>query len=86
LRERIDDKSTPIPQYVNAIHLIDRTDTALAQPEPQGATDEEIDDQFFAHRYTDDFGNELMEIQQFRKSARAVLARFGHPANTGEQQ
>jgi hypothetical protein len=37
LRERIDDKSmTSIPQYVNAIHLIDRTNTALAQPEPQG--------------------------------------------------
>ena len=52
----------------------------LAQPEPQGPTDEEIDDQFFAHCYTDDFGNELMEIQQFRKGARAFLARWGHPA------
>ena len=38
LRERIDDKSmTSIPQYVNAIHLIDRTNTALAHPEPQGS-------------------------------------------------
>jgi hypothetical protein len=54
--------------------------TALAQPEPQGPTDEEIDDQFFAHCYTDDFGNELMEIQQFRKGARTILARLGRPA------
>jgi hypothetical protein len=58
----------------------------LAQPEPQGATDEELDDQFFEHCYTDDFGNELMELQQFRKGARAVLARWGTPATTGEQR
>ncbi len=50
------------------------------KPEPQGPTDEEIDDQFFAHCYTDDFGNELMEIQQFRKGARTILARFNRPA------
>ncbi len=60
--------------------------TRLAQPGPVGPTDEEIDDQFFAHCYTDDFGNELMEIQQFRKSARAVLARFGRPAIKPEPQ
>ena len=51
-----------------------------AQPEPQGPTDEELDDQFFEHCYTDDFGNELMELQQFRKGARAALARWGRPA------
>jgi hypothetical protein len=50
----------------------------LAQPEPQGPTDEELDDQFFEHCYTDDFGNELMELQQFRKGARAVLTRWQH--------
>jgi hypothetical protein len=52
----------------------------LAQPEPQGPSDEELDDQFFEHCYTDDFGNELMERQQFRKGARVVLARWGRPA------
>jgi hypothetical protein len=66
--------------------LLDRARAALAQPEPHGVTDEEIDDQFFAHRYTDDFGNELMEIQQFRKSARAVLARCGTSNNTINQE
>jgi hypothetical protein len=61
--------------------MLDRTAAALeAQPEPQGPTDEELDDQFFEHCYTDDFGNELMERQQFRKGVRAALARWGRPA------
>lgn len=59
-------------------------------PEPVALTDEEIDDKFFEHCYTDDFGNELMERQQFRKGARAVLARAvlarrGTPANNTSQ-
>ena len=57
---------------------------ALAQPEPQGPTDEELDDQFFEHCYTDDFGNELMKLQQFRKGARAVLARWGRAASKSD--
>jgi hypothetical protein len=56
--------------------VISQMRTALSQPEPEGVTDEELDDQFFEHCYTDDFGNELMERQQFRKGARAVLARY----------
>jgi hypothetical protein len=76
LRERIDDKSTPSPQYVNAIHLIDRTATALAQPEPQGPTDEELLN----------LGNDLMgdclpcDPDLLLAFARAVFTRWGRPA------
>jgi hypothetical protein len=66
---------------VDRLALSRRARAALeAQPEPQGPSDEELDDQFFEHCYTDDFGNELMEPQQFRKGARAVLTRYGCPA------
>jgi hypothetical protein len=46
---------------------------ALAQPEPQGPTDEELDELF-----TDiDQGGEVLN---WRPYARAVLARWGRPA------
>jgi hypothetical protein len=52
---------------------------ALAQPEPQGPSDEELDELF-----TDiDQGGEVLS---WRPYARAALARWGRPATTGEQQ
>jgi len=48
---------------------------ALAQPEPQGPTDEELDGLFDAHCYTDDFGTHLMDAACFRDGARALLAQ-----------
>jgi hypothetical protein len=48
---------------------------ALAQPEPQVPTDEELDGLFDAHCYTDDFGTHLMDAACFRDGARAALAQ-----------
>jgi hypothetical protein len=50
-----------------------RVDAALARPEPQGPTDEELDELF-----TDiDQGGEALS---WRPYARAILARWGRPA------
>jgi hypothetical protein len=51
----------------------------LARPEPQGPTDAELDALFTE---VDQGG----ECQSWRAFARAVLARWGTPATTGEQQ
>jgi hypothetical protein len=57
-------------------------DAALAQPEPQGPTDQELLDLFGVVtpiRYIKVYKREL-------DFARAVLARWGRPATTGEQR
>jgi hypothetical protein len=53
--------------------LIFRARAALAQPEPQGPTDEELDELFTE---IDQSG----ESESWRSYARAVLARWGRPA------
>jgi len=50
---------------------------ALAQPEPEGVTDDELDLVFHEHCWTED---DLMDHDDFVKAARAVLARWGRPA------
>jgi len=77
------DSGIPV-ERIKQSPLAVRVDAALAQPEPQGPSDQELDDQFFEHCYTDDFGTELMDPQQFREGARAVLARYGRPASKSE--
>ncbi len=52
--------------------LLDRARTALAQPEPQGPTDAELDE--LAEEYLD------WNADGIRGYARAVLARWGRPA------
>jgi hypothetical protein len=66
---------------------------ALAQPEPQGPTDEELCKFFRANddlmRHCEagtDWDEPLMMEYEFPAVARAVLARWGRPAATGEQQ
>jgi hypothetical protein len=54
--------------------LLDRTSTALAQPEPQGPTDEELDELWAEI----DGGGAIWAWQYF---ARAVLARWGRPTS-----
>ncbi len=53
--------------------LIARARAALARPEPQGPTDEEL------HDLWDQEGPEA-DFQECRRFARAVLARWGRPA------
>jgi hypothetical protein len=53
--------------------LLVRARAALAQPEPQGPTDEELYDLW------DQEGPEA-DFQECRRFARAVLAKWGHPA------
>jgi hypothetical protein len=54
--------------------LLDRTSTALAQSEPQGPTDEELDELWAEI----DGGGAIWAWQDF---ARAVLARWGRPTS-----
>jgi hypothetical protein len=64
-------------------HLLDRTATALAQPEPQGLSDKEAVALY----------SEVMAVHECQTLgdmaghfARAVLARYGTPANTINQE
>jgi hypothetical protein len=78
-------------------NLTNSARAALAQPEPQGPTDEEliqlanvcihIDTRLYRFQATagDPVWYEMTE-QQVHAFARAVLARWGRPATTGEQQ
>jgi hypothetical protein len=56
--------------------LIFRARAALAQPEPQGPTDDELFE--LAEQYTEDNG--LLGLHNAPDFARAVLARWGRPA------
>ena len=57
--------------------LLDRADAALAQPEPQGPTDEELADTYWKawHEHLDRTNTVLHAA-----GLRAVLARWGRPA------
>ena len=57
----------------NLAELACRARAALAQPEPQGPSDQELDEMFTE---VDQGG----ECQSWRAFARAVLARWGRPA------
>lgn len=50
---------------------------ALAEPEPEGPTDEEIDE--MAWNWYSKTGSTWYQIESFRAFARAVLARWGTP-------
>jgi hypothetical protein len=54
--------------------LIYRAQAALVQPEPQGPTDEELNE-MWQKQYGDDLA--MMSIAEFRDAARAVLTRWG---------
>ena len=59
--------------------VLERARAALAQPEPVGPTDEELDSVFHEHCWADD---DLMDHDDFVKAARAVLQRWGRPTIT----
>ena len=64
---------------------------ALAQPEPQGPTDEELLEAFdgeFAEFFdsSDGFGTTAIPRSEWTKVARAVLARWGTPANNTREE
>jgi hypothetical protein len=61
------------PDYEPFEQIINKARTALAQPEPQRPTDEELYDLW------DQEGSEA-DFQECRRFARAVLARWGRPA------
>lgn len=54
---------------------IDRARAALAEPEPKGPTDEELDE--LAWNWYSKTGSTWWQIEAFRALARAVLARWG---------
>jgi hypothetical protein len=56
--------------------LVQQARAALAQPEPQGPTDDELFE--LAEQYTEDNG--LLGLHNAPDFARAVLARWGRPA------
>ena len=62
------------PEDTADADLIDRARAALAQPEPVAVSDEELDELFTE---IDQSGEAL----SWRAFARAVLARWGTPAN-----
>ena len=72
LAERIDDKGDAGPYYTHAARLAARARALLAEPEPEGPTDEELDELFTE---IDQSGEAL----SWRLYARAALARWGHP-------
>jgi hypothetical protein len=45
-----------------------------AQPMATGPTDDELNELFNAHCYTDDFGTHLMDAACFRECIRAAIA------------
>jgi hypothetical protein len=68
--------------------LLDRTRAALAQPEPQGPTNEELKQMFHANDTLSkhceagtDWSEPLMMKYEFPAVARAVLARWGRPTS-----
>jgi hypothetical protein len=56
---------------------------ALAQPEPQGPSDEELDSVFHDHCWVED---DLMDHDDFVKAARAVLDRWGGSQSNAQNQ
>jgi hypothetical protein len=82
-----DDPSEVINDCLFAREVKCKTDckyyrTTLAQPEPQGPTDEEL--LRLAREWNSGF--ESIELHFAADYARAVLARWGRPATTEEQQ
>jgi len=76
-----------VPMNANAIgrdwERAFATRAALAQPEPQGPTDEELDEfaVFWWGSDTDERGvSDVIECGSITAFARAVLARWGRPA------
>jgi hypothetical protein len=61
---------------IDRLALSRRARAALAQPEPQGPTDEELID--MAEFYIEDNG--LLGLHNAGEFARAILARWGRPA------
>jgi hypothetical protein len=60
--------------------LLKRARAALAEPEPEGPTDEELDE--LAWNWYSKTGSTWYQIDAFRAYARAVLARWGnHPGS-----
>jgi hypothetical protein len=64
--------------------VLSRARATLAQPEPQGPTNEELLASV-RHFYGDQAAADMGAEDDLR-TARAVLARWGRPATTGEQQ
>jgi hypothetical protein len=82
--------SIPYDQAPNP-ELVDRARAALAQPEPVAPTDEELLEAFdgeFTEFFdsSDGFGTTAIPRSEWTKVARAVLARWGTPANTTNQE
>jgi hypothetical protein len=78
--------TNPDDLHENMIPLVDRARAALAQPEPV-PTDEELDGVMFQAVWecmdnADDLTNDEMD----RLKARAVLARWGTPANDTREE
>ena len=74
LAEKLDefDRLLHGAQYVEH-PLTYRARAALAEPEPEGPTNEELEDLFNRHCFHD----EGLGIVEFQNAARAVLARWG---------
>jgi hypothetical protein len=60
-----------------SLDLVERARAALAQPEPQGPTDEELGKLLYYEFTTSTGHGERVDAMGF---ARAVLARYGRPA------
>jgi hypothetical protein len=80
------DSGIPV-ERIKQSPLAVRVDAALAQPEPQGPmpTDEELMS-LYGVETSCYHGFLAEEFRQELDFARAVLARWGRPATTGEQQ
>jgi hypothetical protein len=71
--------------------VLERARAALAQPEPVAPTDEELDKTLFRAlcdymEQKSPFGGPTDEKQLDRAKARAVLARWGTPANNTREE
>ena len=64
--------------YYKQPGVIQRARAALSQPEPVGPTDDALDELYF--------DIEAGHVASWRQYARAVLARWGTPANTINQE
>jgi hypothetical protein len=79
----------PLSEYddANPYHehcaLITRARAALAQPGPVAPTDEEIMEVFWEHQSS---GLEELWADDWPAAARAVLARWGTPANNTREE
>jgi hypothetical protein len=77
LQVRVSNEDREIPTvgyYSQSQQLLDRARAALAQPEPEAPTDEEIMEVFWEHQN----GLEELWADDWPAAARAVLAKWGH--------